>query len=91
MDAVPLCPIVLLLLAVRPRRAHEVATELRVLGVTDGAYGAVHSTLLRLQAARLVRAREGGRSGTLFMATARGRRELALQRLIVARTAQGRA
>ena len=81
----PLCPVVLSLLRGHPRRTHEVAHELRALGLTDGAVGTAKETLTRLQVARLVWARPSGQRDPLFITTARGRRELALQRLVLTR------
>jgi DNA-binding PadR family transcriptional regulator len=66
----PLCPLVLSLLATRPRAAHEVARELE-------HYPAAKQTLDRLKAAGLVR-----RRGTQYQLTRRGRRELRFQRLL---------
>lgn len=87
MEPVPLCPLVLSLLGRRPRQTHEIADELRALGVTDGAFAVAKETLTRLQVARLVRARRYGQRDPVFMTTARGRHELALQRLVLVRTA----
>lgn len=70
------------------RCAHEVADELRALGLADGVFAVAEEVLGRLVSARLVRARTGGHGGALFMITARGRRELALQRLVVSRLAR---
>jgi predicted transcriptional regulator len=71
----PRCPLVLALLARRPRRAHELA---RALG---GDYAAAHVALGRLERAGLVRRRLQG-AGPDYLLTARGRRELKLQRLL---------
>lgn len=88
MEAVPLCPLVLSLLEGRSRRTHEVADELRALGFADGAFAVAKETLTRLQGAQLVRARRGGHRDPVFMTTARGRRELGLQRLVLTRAAR---
>ena len=69
MADLPLCPVVLSLLAARPRRVHEVAAA-----VASG-YPAARMTLERLRSAGLVR-----RHGPEFLLTRRGRSELALQR-----------
>lgn len=81
----PLCPIVLSLLVARPRAAHEVAAELAERGLSCGGQAVTRETLRRLQDARLVRRRVCGRGEPLFAATARGRRELVLGRLLVRR------
>jgi DNA-binding PadR family transcriptional regulator len=78
----PLCPAVLAMLAARPRRAYEVAARL------PAGYAAADETLERLRAGRLVRVRRGCSREPLFMITARGRRELALQRLLAMLTTQ---
>ena len=83
----PLCPVVLSMLAARPRVPHEVAAELGTRGLTHGGYPAVHETLGRLEAAGLVRGRTRARGQRTFSATSRGRRELALQRLVLLRVA----
>ncbi len=75
MTAGPLCQLVLSMLAAEPRRAHEVARELHRRSLGPPAAG--YATLTRLQSAGLVHPR-----GRRFKLTARGRRELALQRLL---------
>jgi DNA-binding PadR family transcriptional regulator len=73
----PRCPLVLSLLASGPRRAHEIAREL-------GDHAATLTTLARLQDAGLVRRRARLAD---YQLTARGRRELRLQRLLWTRIA----
>jgi DNA-binding PadR family transcriptional regulator len=75
----PLCPLVLSLLAVRPRRAHEVARAL------SGSYPEALATLDRLRESGLARRRAAGGGGPLYQITRRGRAELRLQRLLWAR------
>jgi hypothetical protein len=77
MADVPLCPVVLSLLAAGPRRAHEVAAA-----VAAGEYPAARVTLERLRSAGLVR-----RRGAFFAITRRGQSELALQRMLWALSA----
>jgi DNA-binding MarR family transcriptional regulator len=76
----PRCPLVLAQLASGPRPAHEIA---RGLG---GDQGAALATLARLQGAGLVRRRRLPRAAD-YQLTARGRRELDLQRRLWARVA----
>ena len=76
----PLCPLVLSMLERHPLPAHAVA---RGLG---GSWASARTTLDRLGGARLVRRRPLG-AGEAFTLTARGRRELELQRLIWLRAA----
>ncbi len=76
----PLCPVVLSLLAVGPRRVHEVA---RALAST---YPAALVALERLRSAGLVRQR----FGAAYAITRRGRSELALQRGLWALSAANR-
>ena len=74
----PRCPLVLAVLASGPRRAHEIA---RALG--DESHAA-HISLSRLESGGLVRRRSvAGR--VEYLLTARGRRELRLQRLLWSR------
>jgi hypothetical protein len=77
---VPLCPLVLQLLAAEPRGAGGVARELERRGLAPElpAYQAAAVTLGRLQRAGLVYLK-GGR---VFRVTQRGRRELAFQRVV---------
>jgi DNA-binding MarR family transcriptional regulator len=70
-----LCPLVLSQLGGGPRHAHEVA---RALG---GDQSAARATLARLEAAGLVW-RRALATGVDFQLTARGRRELRLQRAL---------
>ena len=76
----PLCPLVLSMLERHPLPPHAVA---RGLG---GSWASALTTLDRLGGARLVRRRPLG-AGEAFTLTARGRRELELQRLIWLRAA----
>jgi DNA-binding PadR family transcriptional regulator len=69
----PRCPLVLSLLEAGPCRAYEVARRL------GDDHAAALATLDRLQRAGLVR-RRGGLAD--YQLTARGRRELRLQRLL---------
>ena len=75
--SVPLCPVVLAMLADRPQRRGGVARELAARGVM--VHGAADLTLERLRLAGLVYA--APRTG-VFRVTARGRRELAFQRQV---------
>jgi DNA-binding PadR family transcriptional regulator len=85
----PLCPVVLSLLAARPLAIHEVASELgRRALARPGDYPAARAAIERLRAAGLARA-AGPRP--VYRLTARGRRELALQRLVWARLAAAAA
>jgi DNA-binding PadR family transcriptional regulator len=83
MSAGPLCPLVLLLLAIQPRRAHELARALSAAppGTAADRYPAVLATLDRLRDGGLVRRRVGA-GGPLYQITPRGWAELRLQRLI---------
>jgi DNA-binding PadR family transcriptional regulator len=83
MGARPLCPLVLSLLAIRPRRAHEVARALSGLAppTAVGHFPAVLTTLDRLRDGGLVRRRSAA-AGPLYQITRRGRAELRLQRLL---------
>jgi DNA-binding PadR family transcriptional regulator len=80
--AQPLCPLVLDLLAAEPRAAGDIARELARRGAGAGvpAHRAAAVTLRRLQCAGLVYRHRAPRAGAVFRLTARGRRELALQR-----------
>jgi predicted transcriptional regulator len=78
----PRCPLVLALLDRGPRRAHEVA---RALG---GDQSAARVALARLERAGLVRRRRFT-GGVDYLLTARGRRELRLQRLLWASVVRG--
>ena len=80
----PLCPLVLSMLAARPRRADEVARALPL------GYPAAHATLHRLLAGGLVRERAMP-AGPTYQITRRGRSELTLQRLLWAGLARVRA
>jgi DNA-binding PadR family transcriptional regulator len=80
----PLCPLVLSMLAARPRRADEVARAL------PAGYPEAHATLDRLLAGGLVRERAMP-AGSLYQITRRGRSELTLQRLLWAGLARVRA
>jgi DNA-binding PadR family transcriptional regulator len=82
-DARPLCPLVLSLLAVQPRRVHEVARALSgaVPGSAADRYPAALGTLDRLGNRGLVRQRVG-QGEPLYQLTRRGRAELRLQRLL---------
>jgi hypothetical protein len=73
--SVPLCPVVLAMLADRPLGRGGVARELAARGLS--AHGATDITLERLRLAGLVYA--APRTG-VFRVSARGRRELAFQR-----------
>jgi DNA-binding PadR family transcriptional regulator len=78
----PLCPLVLSLLAIQPRRAHEVARALSgaAPGTAAQRYDAARATLDRLRDSGLVR-RRAAAAGPLYQITRRGRTELRLQRL----------
>lgn len=83
MSARPLCPLVLFLLAIQPRRAHELAQALSTApaGPARDRYPAVLATLDRLRDGGLVRRRVG--AGTpLYQITRRGQAELRLHQLI---------
>ena len=84
MEARPLCPLVLSLLAVQPRRSQDLARAL-----AEG-YPAVVETLDRLRYGGLVR-RRAAPAGPLYQLTRRGRAELRLQRLLWARLARAAA
>jgi DNA-binding PadR family transcriptional regulator len=88
MEPAPLCPLVLSLLSVQPRPAHEVARA--VCGATAGMSvagdAAALATLDRLRERGLVR-RRAAPAGPLYQITRRGRAELRLQRLLWARVA----
>jgi DNA-binding PadR family transcriptional regulator len=83
MSARPLCPLVLLLLAIQPRRAHELARALSAVhpGTAADRYPAVLATLDRLRDGGLARRRVGA-GGPLYQITHRGWAELRLQRLL---------
>jgi DNA-binding PadR family transcriptional regulator len=83
MGARPLCPLVLSLLAIQPRRAHEVARALSgaASGTAVERYPAVLATLDRLRDGGLVRRRSAA-AGPLYQITRRARAELRLQRLL---------
>jgi DNA-binding PadR family transcriptional regulator len=83
MSARPLCPLVLLLLAIQPRRAHELARALSAVppGTAADRYPAVLATLDRLRDCGLARRRVGA-GGPLYQITHRGWAELRLQRLL---------
>ena len=70
----PLCPVVLAILAVQPRHPHEIASALDHRG-----FPAATITLARLADSGLVRRR--ARDGR-FLVTRRGRRELGLHRAV---------
>jgi DNA-binding PadR family transcriptional regulator len=76
----PRCPLVLALLDAGPRRPHELARALA------GDYPAARTALHRLERAGLVR-RRALAGGTDYLLTARGRRELRLQRSLWTRLA----
>ena len=80
--SVPLCPLVLLLLANEPRDVGSVARELARHGLTPGlpADQAATLTLKRLERAGLVYSRGADRARRVFRVTGHGRRELAFQR-----------
>jgi DNA-binding PadR family transcriptional regulator len=80
--SVPLCPVVLQLLAVEPRDVGGVARELARRGLAPGlpAHRAATVTLGRLRRAGLVYARPAARSRRVFLVTRHGRQELAFQR-----------
>jgi len=80
----PLCPLVLALVAARQRDRGEVARALGRAKLELGLppHGAAAITLDRLQRAGLVYCRSMTRGRPLFGVTARGRRELALQRRV---------
>ena len=88
MEPRPLCPLVLSLLAMQPRRAHEVARALSDVarGTPAECHPAALATLDRLRDHGLVRRRPAG-AGPLYQLTRRGRAELRLQRLLWARVA----
>jgi DNA-binding PadR family transcriptional regulator len=78
---------VLSLLALQPRRAHDVARALSGAGPGTGTaadYQVALTTLDRLRDGGLVR-RRAAAAGPLYEITRRGRAELRLQRLIWAR------
>jgi DNA-binding PadR family transcriptional regulator len=80
--SVPLCPVVLQLLADEPRDIAGLARELarRELSAEMPAHQAAIVTLERLQHAGLVYARGVTRSRRVFRITRPGKRELAFQR-----------
>jgi DNA-binding PadR family transcriptional regulator len=82
-DARPLCPLVLSLLASQPRRAQDVARALSgaASGTAAEHYPAALVTLDRLRDGGLVRQR-AGQGGQLYQLTRRGRAELRLERLL---------
>lgn len=82
MTAQPLCPLVLGLLAARPGAGGDVARELAGREITTDvpAHRAAAITLRRLQRAGLIYAQPSRHAQEVFRVTARGRRELALQR-----------
>jgi hypothetical protein len=82
-DARPLCPLVLSLLAIQARRAHEVARAMggAAPGTAAERYHAARATLDRLRDGGLVR-RRATAAGPLYQITRRGRAELRLQRLV---------
>ena len=92
MEARPLCPLVLSLLAVQPRRSQDIARALtRVTPGTEAeGYPAVVETLDRLRDGGLVR-RRAATAGPLYQLTRRGRAELRLQRLLWSRLARAAA
>ena len=79
----PLCPLVLSLLAIQPRRAHEVARALSgaAPGTSAERHHAVRATLDRLHDGGLVR-RCAAAAGPVYQITRRGRAELRLQRMV---------
>ena len=79
---VPLCPVVLQLVAVEPRDAGAVARELTRRGLAPGltAHQAASVTLGRLHRGGLVYTRGAARAGRVYRVTDHGRRELAFQR-----------
>jgi hypothetical protein len=81
--ALPLCPIVLSLLAAEPRELGGVARELARRGLSEEqpAHEAATVTVTRLRSAGLVYTR-----GARLRITAHGRRELALRRALSRRT-----
>jgi DNA-binding PadR family transcriptional regulator len=82
----PLCPVVLALLAARPRAVHELAAELGRRALARPAdYAVARAVVERLRAAGL--ARPTGFPRPVYRLTARGRRELGLQRMMWARLA----
>jgi DNA-binding PadR family transcriptional regulator len=80
--SLPLCPVVLRLLADEPRDTAGVARELAGRELAGGlpVHQAAVITLGRLQQEGLVYARGGTRSRRVFRVTQYGRRELAFQR-----------
>jgi DNA-binding PadR family transcriptional regulator len=82
-DARPLGPLVLSLLAIQPRRAQDVARALSgaAPGTAAQRYPEALVTLDRLRDGGLVR-RRAGQGGPLYRLTRRGRAELRLQRLL---------
>jgi DNA-binding PadR family transcriptional regulator len=83
MDARPVCPLVLSLLAIQPRRAQDVARALSgaASGTAADRYPEAAVALDRLRNRGLVR-RRATRGGPLYQLTRRGRAELQLQRLL---------
>lgn len=83
MIEVPLCPLVLSLLAMQPRRAHEVALALSgaVSGTAADRYPEALVALDRLRDGGLVR-RRAAAAAPLYQITRRGRDELRLQRML---------
>jgi hypothetical protein len=79
--SVPLCPVVLQLLAVEPRDVRGVVRELarRELAPELAAHQAATVTLGRLQRAGLIYARGAASSPRVFRVTDHGRRELGFQ------------
>lgn len=88
---VPLCPVVLELLAAEPRDAAAVARELARCGLAPGlpAHQAATVTLGRLQRGGLVHTRGAARSRPVYRVTDHGRRELAFQRGVARALADG--
>ena len=81
--SIPLCPTVLAMAAVEPRDVGGVARELSRRGLGHGlpAHQAATVTVSRVRGARLIS--KGG--ARVLRITARGRRELSLQRALAGR------
>ena len=86
----PLCPLVLSMLAARPRTILDVVEEL-CRHAEETTYATAQATLGRLHSAGLVRAHGIGRGGRSYRLTRHGRAELRTQRLIWAAVARTRA
>ncbi len=87
----PLCPLVLQLLAVEPRDVGAVARELARRGLSPALpdHQAAIVTVGRLQQGGLVYTRGAARAGRVYRITDRGRRKLAFHRGVARTLAEG--